>query len=261
MDPLHILLLGLVQGLTEFLPISSTAHLILLPVAFGWPDQGLPHDIAAHLGTLAAVVLYFRRDLIRTIRGAVRSETRSEGRLLWHMVIATIPIVFAGLLFHDAAEGVLRSPLVIAGAIIGFALLLWYADQSGPRQRGQDAIRWQDALLIGLAQCLAIIPGTSRSGITMTAGLLLGFDRTCASRFSFLLSIPAILLAGVYELYFLGPAALADAWRSFAVVALISGTTAWGAIHYFLKFIERTGMTPYVIYRLVLGLVLLWIFG
>lgn len=261
MDPLHIFLLGLVQGLTEFLPVSSTAHLILLPVAFGWPDQGLPHDIAAHLGTLVAVVFYFRRDLIRTVTGAFRSEARSEGRLFWHMVIATLPIVFAGILFHDAAEGALRSPLVIAGATTGFALLLWYADRSGPRQRGQNEIRWQDALVIGLAQCLAIIPGTSRSGITMTAGLLLGFDRTSASRFSFLLSIPAILLAGVYELHNLGPAAFAGAWKSFAVVALISGTTAWGAVHYFLKFIERTGMTPYVIYRLLLGLVLLSIFA
>ena len=260
---LHIVLLGLVQGLTEFLPISSTAHLILLPVVFDWPDQGLAHDVAAHLGTLAAVVVYFRKELARMCRRATFSMGPGSGpeeRLLWYVLLGAAPVAFAGLLLHGMAQDALRSPLVIAGATVLFALVLWYADHAGKRRRSQDQIRWQDAVLIGLAQCLAIIPGTSRSGITMTAALLLGFDRTSASRFSFLLSIPTILMAGIYESYMLGPVALNGMWTSLAMVALLSGVSAWIAIHYFLKFIERTGMTPYVIYRLILGLVLFRIF-
>ena len=262
MDILHAIVLGLLQGLTEFLPISSSAHLILLPKLMDWADQGLLYDVAAHFGSLLALLIYFRKDLTNMTTGWIRSFSsgrNSEADMVWFLLIATMPICLAGLLFHDVA-GHLRNPLLIAGATILFALLLWWADGYGRRQRSLDDFRLRDAVVIGLFQVLAMIPGASRSGITITAGLMLGLKRETASRFSFLLAIPVILLASGYELLNVTFSALQVDWPALFTVTAVSFISAWLTIHWFLKLVERTGMLPYVIYRLFLGAVLIALF-
>ncbi|MGG7054842.1 undecaprenyl-diphosphate phosphatase [Nitrosomonas sp. ANs5] len=261
MDWLQILVLSVVQGLTEFLPISSSAHLILVPVLTDWQDQGLAFDVAVHVGTLTAVVAYFHREL-RVILGdgfASIAQRRQVGdsNLFWAVGLGTIPVGLAGLLVIETS---LRSPLVLAVATILFGLLLWWADRIGKRERDEHSISWKDILFIGLAQALALIPGTSRSGITITAGLMLGLSRQAAARFSFLLSIPVILLAGGLYTIKLVQAGTAVDWSVLIGGALLSGLTAYLCIHYFLKLLERIGMLPFVIYRLLLGAVLLVIF-
>ncbi|MEY8241475.1 MAG: undecaprenyl-diphosphate phosphatase, partial [Cycloclasticus sp.] len=200
MDFVQIIALGLLQGLTEFLPVSSSAHLILLPLLLGWEDQGLAFDVAVHVGTLLAVVTYFRHDLSRLIVGwlasLLRRQHTQDSRLAWLIIIGTIPVGLVGLLLGDWIELYLRSPLVIALATIIFGLLLWWADAKGVQLRDQQQLTAKDALIIGLYQVLALVPGTSRSGITMTGALLLGLTRDAAARFSFLLSVPLIFLAG-----------------------------------------------------------------
>ncbi|MEX2525236.1 MAG: undecaprenyl-diphosphate phosphatase [Gammaproteobacteria bacterium] len=263
MDILHLIILGLIQGLTEFLPISSSAHLILVPLFLGEHDQGLAYDVAAHVGSLGAVVIYFRRDLGRISTAWIVSRfsmSDPDGRVVWFLIAATVPVAAAGLLLHDLVDTWLRDPLVIAAATIGFGLLLLWSDRAGKRLRSQAGIGWRDAILIGLAQVLALIPGTSRAGITMTAGLFLGLQREAAARFSFLLAIPVIALAGAYESWKLASSTVAVDWPAVMMVTLVSGITAALTIHYFLRFLEFTGMLPYVIYRLVLGAVLLVLF-
>ncbi|SFT71637.1 undecaprenyl-diphosphate phosphatase [Halomonas saccharevitans] len=265
MDWLQIFVLSIVQGLTEFLPISSSAHLILVPVFTDWDDQGLVFDVALHIGSLSAVVLYFRHELVGMTTSWCRSVagrgTDDEARLAWWVILATIPVGLAGLAFEDTVQGVMRSPLVIAGGLIGFGLLLAYADWRHRGTRNEYRLSWRDALWIGFAQALALIPGTSRSGITMTAGLLLGLSREGAARFSFLLSIPVIVLAGGLEILHLADATVPVDWGALIMGALLSGVSAYLCIHFFLVFIKRIGMQPFVVYRLVLGVALLWLFG
>ena len=206
METIQIALLAFVQGLTEFLPISSSGHLILTPLLFGYELQDLSFDVAVHVGTLGAVITYFRRDLVNmstAMLGSIgsRSMASRDARLGWMIVIATLPLLVLGLPLKAVLE-VLRQDdrliaLVIASTTIGFGLLLWYADIRGRRKLDEYAVNWVAALIIGCFQAIAIIPGTSRSGITMTAGLFLGLTRHAASRFSFLLSIPTIVLAGM----------------------------------------------------------------
>ena len=262
MEHLHAIVLGLLQGLTEFLPVSSSAHLILLPKVMDWPDQGLTYDLAAHFGSLLAVIIYFRTDLLGMGRGWVRSfsgEKNTEAKLMWLLLLATLPICVSGLLFHRLVEG-LREPLIIAGATVLFGLLLWVADRYGKPQRNLNDLQFRDAVVIGLLQILAIIPGTSRAGITMTAGLMLGLNRQAASRFSFLLAIPTILLASAYELFTVILSGLSVNWFAVGLVTLLAFLSAYAAIHYFLKWVERIGMLPYVIYRLGLGGILFAVF-
>jgi undecaprenyl-diphosphatase len=265
MDNLHAVWLALLQGLTEFLPISSSAHLILVPQLLGWTDQGLAFDVAVHVGTLLAVLIYFRDDVIHLLRAWWRSLTRREwsadARLAWFVLLGTVPAAVAGLLLHDLIEARLRSPLVIALATIGFGILLWVADLRGRHIRSEQALRVVDVLWIGFAQALALIPGTSRSGITITAALALGLTRTAAARFSFLLSIPVILMAGGYEARTLASQAGPVAWDAIVLGTAVSAISAWLAIHFFLRLIERIGMLPFVVYRLLLGLLLLWLFS
>jgi undecaprenyl-diphosphatase len=262
-DILQIVILALVQGLTEFLPISSSAHLILVPVLTDWPDQGLAFDVAVHAGTLTAVVLYFRKELARMFVewfASFGGRLTADARLAWAVLIGTIPVGLAGLLFKDLIETQLRSPMVIAVATIVFGLLLWYADRTGKRSKSEYGLLLCDVLVIGLAQALALIPGTSRSGITITAGLMLGLKREAAARFSFLLSIPVIFLAGSLEtVEYLSEATIHDA-QPLLIGALISAVSAYACIHYFLKLLERIGMLPFVAYRLVLGAVLVVLF-
>jgi undecaprenyl-diphosphatase len=249
----------LIQGITEFLPVSSSAHLILLPALVGWEDQGIIYDIAVHTGSLGAVILYFRIDLQILIRGWLATFSKNSSDkdyLLWYLLLATIPVGLAGLLLHDLVATSLRSPQVIATASIVFGLVLWWADKYGAHSRTQHGLSWRDALIIGLAQAIAIVPGTSRSGITITAGLMLGMDRQSASRFSFLLAIPVIILATGYESYKLSSGYIDIDWAALIVVTFMAFVSALLAIHYFLKLLDRSGMLPYVIYRVLLGLLL-----
>ena len=264
MDIIQAFILAVFQGVTEFLPISSSAHLILLPYLLGWTDQGLVYDVAAHVGTLAAVVLYFRHELQRIVGGGVsvlrRQPLDQDGKLFWLLVAASIPIAVGGYLLHDFASGSLRSPLIIAVANIVFAGLLWWADSRVREVQSLDRIGWREAIVIGLSQVLAIIPGASRSGITMTAGLFMNMSRQVAARFSFLLAIPTILMAGGYEAYRLATQSIEADWTSVTLMAGLSFVSALLAIHWFLKLLDRFGMMPYVIYRLVLGCLLLILF-
>lgn len=258
----HLVLLAIVQGLTEFIPVSSSAHLILpAQLIDGFEDQGTGIDVAAHVGSLGAVMLYFRRevaDLFRGVGQVARGRPAAEGRLLLCLGTATIPFLVAGiaLALSGAAEA-LRSPLVIAWASIGFGVLLWLADRTPQRLRTLPE-RLGPAVTIGAAQCLALIPGTSRSGITMTAARFLGYDRTEAARFSMLLSIPTIAASGLYLAMDLGggtpvgPAAL---------VAVLSFAAAYVAIDLFLRLTRSVSYTPFVLYRIALGIGLLAIFG
>jgi undecaprenyl-diphosphatase len=259
-DIIQIIVLALVQGLTEFLPISSSAHLILVPYLTGWSDQGLAFDVAVHVGTLTAVVLYFRKEINRMFFAwiaSLKGRYSEDSKLAWAVLIGTVPVGLAGLLFKDIISDSLRTPLVIAATTIIFGFLLWYADWSGKRQRDEHTLSWKDIIIIGCAQAIALIPGTSRSGITITAGLLVGLTAPAAARFSFLLSIPVIILAGSMEtLDYLKVASIND-MNDLIIGALISAVSAYLCIHYFLKLLESIGMTPFVIYRLLLGVLLL----
>jgi undecaprenyl-diphosphatase len=264
MDNLHAIYLALLQGLTEFLPISSSAHLILLPRLLGWSDQGLAFDVAVHVGTLVAVLAYFRVEVLHLLSAWFRSlgtrQADADARLAWFVILGTLPAAVLGLLLHDVVETWLRSPLVIATATIGFGVLLGAADWRGRQRRDEHTLRVGDVVFIGLAQALALVPGTSRSGITMTAGLALGMTRSAAARFSFLLSIPLIMMAGGYETLKLVQQAEPVDWLSILTGAGVSAISAWLCIHFFLKLIERIGMLPFVVYRLLLGAVLLWMY-
>lgn len=260
MDFFQTVILALVQGLTEFLPVSSSAHLILLPRVAGWADQGLAFDVAVHVGTLCAVVWYFRHELVPMGHdwfGSLRGRHTPDSRLAWAVLFGTIPVGIAGLAFNDLIEVHLRSPLVIAATTIGFGLLLWWSDRAGRRERDEHAITWRDVLVVGVAQAIALIPGTSRSGITMTAALFMGLDRVGAARFSFLLSIPVIVLAGGLETLKLIRSAAPVDWGALVLGVVISAISAYLCIRVFIALLQRIGMTPFVIYRLVLGGVLL----
>ncbi|MDR9466938.1 undecaprenyl-diphosphate phosphatase [Marinospirillum sp.] len=264
MDWLQLIVLSLVQGLTEFLPISSSAHLILVPVVTSWTDQGLAFDVALHVGTLSAVILYFRHDLVRMTLGWGRSlQTRQlneDARLAWAIIFATIPVGLAGITLNSWIATELRSPVVMAFSLIGFGLLLAYADWGNKGVRTENQMTWKDVLFIALAQALALIPGTSRSGITITAALLMGLSREAAARFSFLLSIPVITLAGMLEILGLVESDHPVDWQALFWGALFSGISAYLCIHYFLVFIQRLGMQPFVAYRVLLGILLLYFF-
>lgn len=264
METAHIIWLALVQGLTEFLPVSSSAHLILVPKLLGWPDQGLAFDVAVHLGTLIAVVSFFRKDILTLFLAWVGSLTgkgmSAEARLAWGVIIGTIPAGLVGLLFKDFIEINLRSPLVIAVTTIVFGLLLWFADKRAKLQRNELTLGWQDFIVIGGAQAMALIPGTSRSGITITAGLLLGLTREAAARYSFLLSIPIIVLSGLGVTGDLLSSTEPVDWTALLLGTVIAAVSAFACIHFFLSWINRMGMLPFVIYRLLLGVLLLVVF-
>ena len=265
MDLMHAVVLAIVQGFTEFLPISSSGHLILVPVFLGWEDQGLAFDVATHLGTLFAVLYYFRRELWPMTRDALGTlgggrRTR-ESDLAWWVVIGTVPTVVCGVLFADVISTTLRSPLVIAATMAGFGILLWIADARGGRDRGEDQIGWRDALIVGLAQAVALIPGTSRSGITITAALFLGLERQAAARFSFLLSIPIIIAAIGYELLKLLRDPEPADWLALGVGAAVAGVVAYLTIRGFIAMLGRMGVAPFAVYRLFLAAVIFWVYA
>ncbi len=257
MSYIEAFILALIQGLTEFLPISSSAHLILPSAVLGWEDQGLAFDVAVHVGTLAAVVIYFRKEVVtlfRSLFGSIfQGERSKESQLAWMIVLATIPACLFGLFMKDIIELYLRSAYVIATTTIVFGLLLWWVDKNATQLDDEYQATWKKSLVIGIAQALAMIPGTSRSGATITAALYLGFTREAAARFSFLMSIPIITLAGSY----LGLKLVtsdAPVHFGFLMTGIVTSfVSAYLCIHFFLKMISRMGMTPFVIYRLILG--------
>ena len=260
MPVLHIVVLALIQGITEFLPVSSSGHLALVPILADWPDQGLIMDVAVHVGTLGAVVLYFWRDVFGMVKGlllALRGRLDPQAKMAGLIVLATIPVIAAGYgLNHYGIDG-LRSLNVIAWATLGFGLVLWITDKAGMTLRRIEHLGVSDAVIIGLAQVLTLIPGTSRSGITMSAARMLGMERRDAARFSMLLSIPTIVGAGVlkgYELYQSGDARLTSDAILAAGLAFI---TALIAIFILMAWLKRSSFTPFVIYRIFLGVGLL----
>ena len=260
MDAFQLAVLAIIQGLTEFLPISSSAHLILPSQLFGWSDQGLAFDVAVHIGSLGAVLFAFRQEIWRILRAwftqfGERGQT-PESRLGWAVIVATVPAVIIGLLIEDWVESAGRSVLVIATTTIVFGVLLGIADKRGSRVRPIEKMTLKTALLIGLAQAIALIPGTSRSGITMTAALMLGFTRQDAARFSFLLSIPLILAAGSLKGLELVQSGTPTQWHEILLGVALSFVAAWLCIKLFLAALDRIGMMPFVIYRLLLGVAL-----
>lgn len=262
MDIIQAIALALLQGLTEFLPISSSAHLILMPVVFGWQDQGLAFDVAVHVGTLVAVVAYFRSDLKRMLCAWFASlagkPATPDSKLAWYVLLGTIPVGLVGISIPEQLETWLRSPLIIASATIVFALLIWWAEKRATESR--DSITLKDALWVGVFQAMALIPGTSRSGITITAGLLLGLNRDQAARFSFLLSIPVIALAGLVHVGHLIKSPEPVLWDMLLIGTLFSSVIAYLTIGWFLRLLDRIGLMPFVWYRLCLGLVLFSVF-
>ncbi|WP_158970822.1 undecaprenyl-diphosphate phosphatase [Paraglaciecola sp. L3A3] len=257
----EIIILAIIQGLTEFLPISSSAHLILPSEVFGWHNQGLAYDVAVHVGSLLAVMIYFRADIARLtvawLSKGFTANQSADSKLAWWVILATIPAVIFGFLLKDYIEVYGRSALVIATTTIVFGLLLWYADKKATLAKNITHITWKNALIIGIAQAIAIIPGTSRSGITMTAGLMLGLNRDSAARFSFLLSIPVILGAGLLATVDLIQEPNGVDWQALLFGAVFSFVSAYACIYLFLAWISKIGMLPFVIYRLILGVALL----
>ena len=265
MSVLEAIVLGIVQGLTEFLPISSTGHLRIVPAFVGWDDPGAAFTAVTQLGTMAAVLLYFREDLMRISRAWLRSlrdrpmRRELDARLGWYIVLGTIPIGIFGVLFKDQIETGARDLYLIGVALIVLGLVLLLAEKLGTRDRAIEQIRTRDGLAIGLAQALALVPGVSRSGATITAGLFMGLDRTAAARFSFLLSVPAVVLSGLLELGTIlseddedaaGLGALALA----TVMAFLSG---YAAIAFLLRFLSNHSTVVFVVYRVALGAVVL----
>jgi undecaprenyl-diphosphatase len=258
LDWTQTIVLALIQGLSEFLPISSSAHLVLPAQLFAWNDQGLLFDVFVHGGTLIAVMIYFRADLITLLR-SLRSDPASQrghDNELWLLAAATLPTVVVGLLFHEVISGGLRGLPVIAFTTLFFGILMGIAARMASAEADSNlrAISWRDACLIGLAQSMALVPGVSRSGITITAALMLGYNPATAARFSFLLSVPVILMAMIYMgfTWFSGEA-VSPPLAQLVTAMLIAGISAYATIAVFLGILDRAGLMPFVVYRLVLG--------
>jgi undecaprenyl-diphosphatase len=265
--PLYeVIVLGVVQGLTEFLPISSTAHLAVIPWLFGWKDPGLAFDIALHVGTLAAILIYFFRDWVQILtRGfGLRSEgdpdLKRNPMLLWYLVAATLPVGLFGYIFKAQAETTWRNPNVIAAMMIVVGVILWLAERAGRRQKDLSHLSFLDALSIGFAQVLSIVPGTSRSGITIAAGLFRNLNRASAARFSFLLSTPAIAAAAAKDFYDLlkHEGGIPPAMRAaFVVGILVSGITGGIVIRFFMNYLRKGTLNFFVAYRLIFGIMII----
>jgi undecaprenyl-diphosphatase len=262
---LEAIVLGITQGLTEFLPISSTAHLRIVPAFAGWPDPGAAFTAVTQLGTMTAVLLYFREDLLRISRAWLRSlrdpsiRSRLDARLGWYIILGTVPIGIFGVLFKDQIETGARDLYLIGTTLILLGLVLLVADKVGKRDRSIHEIRTKDGFAVGMAQALALIPGVSRSGATITAGLFLGFNRTAAARFSFLLSIPAVVLSGLLELGSIlsGEEGETTSLFGLVVATLLAFVTGYLSIAFLLRYLTRHSTTVFVVYRVVLGTLVL----
>jgi len=253
-------LLGIIQGLTEFLPVSSSAHLILARAFFGWelpPEFGLAFDVALHVGTLTAILAYFRGEIFgmaRALPQLFAPDAGASARMLRWVAVGTLPVVVVGLSFTDVIEQVLRTPAVAAGALTFGAVLMLVAERLGPRERTEDSIRWQDALLIGCAQASALIPGMSRSGSTIAIGMFLGLRRDAAARFTFLLAVPAMLAAAAKEALELRTAPVPDGSAALMITGVVvSAVVGYLTIKYFLRFLATNRLDVFAAYRLLLA--------
>lgn len=261
MNLLQASVLGVVQGLTEFLPISSTAHLRIVPALAGWPDPGAAFTAVVQLGTMLAILLYFWREIVHItvawLRGWVDREVRAslECRIGWYVIFATLPIGVFGLLFSDQIETGARNLWLIASTLITLGLVLLLAERVGRRDRVEEQIRLRDGLVVGLAQAAALVPGVSRSGATITAGLFVGLQRETAARFSFLLSIPAVVLSGLYELRKVGESGGPGVGGT-VVAALLAFAVGLASIHWLLRYLTRHSTGVFVAYRVLLGVAL-----
>jgi undecaprenyl-diphosphatase len=265
---LEAIILGITQGLTEFLPISSTAHLRIVPAFAGWEDPGAAFTAVVQLGTMAAVLLYFREDLIRIGRAWLRSlrdrEARHEldARLGWYIVIGTIPIGVFGLIFHDQIENGARDLYLIGSALIVLGFVLLAAEEVAKHNRPLEKITTRDGIIIGFAQALALVPGVSRSGATLTAGLFLGLDRPSAARFSFLLSVPAVVLSGLFEFVkILDGEDTQVGWGALAIATLLAFVVGYASIAFLLRFLAHHSTIVFVVYRVALGTIVLVLAG
>ncbi len=265
MEIFQAFILGMVQGLGEFLPISSSAHLIITPWLFNWPDQGLAFDVALHWGTLLAVVTYFRNDIWLLAKGFLHSLTKKNRdfenniyqKLSWLILLATVPAAVIGKLLEKEVEGALRNPLLIAGTLSVVGVVLYVVDRYGAKLKNLGHITWLNSLIVGLSQALAVVPGVSRSGATMIAGLAQGFKREDAAKFSFLMSIPIILGAGVFKL----PEIIhIENHLQLAVGFLSSAVFGFLAIKYMLKYIANRSFAVFTWYRIILALIILIIY-
>ena len=262
MDIFQTIILGLIQGLTEFLPISSSAHLMLIPKLSGMKDQGLAYDVVLHFGTLCAIVYYYRCSLLSMSKSFFNSlQTRrleGDAGLAWAVLLGTIPVGLAGIIFKNDISINLRSVEVIAFATIFFGLLLGFSDWLHSRMdRVRDVIRASDVLIVGCFQALALIPGTSRSGITITAALLVGLSRQMSIKFSFLLAIPVITLATLAKMFDLVNESVEVDWLMLTLGFIVSTITAYATVVFFIRLVDRIGFLPFVIYRILLGVLLL----
>lgn len=267
-------ILGIVQGLTEFLPISSTAHLRIIPALAGWSDPGAAFTAIAQLGTLAAVLIYFRKDISSIIQGVVRGILQgkplenTEAKMGWMIVAGTVPIVILGLLFKHQIETSLRSLYWISGALIGLALVLSLAEWNiknrltkGLPLKTIETIGWKESLMIGLAQSVALIPGSSRSGVTITGGLFLNLSRETAARFSFLLSLPSVFAAALLELYKTWAVISANTENitNIVVATLVAGIVGYASIGFLLNYLKKHTTTIFIAYRLIVGTAILYL--
>jgi undecaprenyl-diphosphatase len=260
---LHAIVEGIVQGLTEFLPISSTAHLRIVPAFFGWPDPGAAFTAVVQLGTMAAVLLYFRTDLWRIARAwflslrspALRGDL--DARMGWYIILGTIPIAIFGYAFKDQIETGARDLYLIGSMLIALGVVLWVADHVGRRTRTLEQINRTDGVVIGFAQALALIPGVSRSGATISAGLFREFDRTSAARYSFLLSVPAVVLSGLFELRHVGGGVHQPSWGAVLLATFVAFVVGYASIAFLLQYLVRHTMLLFVVYRVVVGVVVI----
>jgi undecaprenyl-diphosphatase len=262
MDTFQAIVLGIVQGLTEFLPVSSTAHLRIVPAFLGWKDPGAAFTAVVQLGTMAAVLVYFRNDLWRIARAFLRSlrdpaaRSDHDARIGWYIVVGTIPIAVLGLAFKNPIEHQFRTLELVGGALIVFSFVMLAAERYSCRERDLAGLTARDGLIIGCAQALALVPGVSRSGATISAGLFLDFDRTAAARYSFLLSVPAVVLSGLFELRHLGDGGGAPAGAT-AVATLLAFVVGYASIAFLLRYLTRHSIGVFAGYRMVLGAIVL----
>ncbi|MGI5940525.1 MAG: undecaprenyl-diphosphate phosphatase [Thermoleophilia bacterium] len=258
MNAIEAIVLGVVQGLTEFLPISSTAHLRIVPALFGGDDPGAGFSAVIQLGTMAAVLVYFRSDILRIVTSWVREirvpfrQKSHEARLGWFIILGTIPISVFGLVFKDQIESGARSLLLIGCALIIFSLVMLAADKYGRKSRRLTEMTVRDGLVVGVAQALALIPGISRSGATISAGLLRNFTRADAARYSFLLSIPAVVLSGLFELPEIGGGSGASVGAT-VIAGLVAFISGYAAIAWLLRYLARHTLSVFIAYRILLG--------
>ena len=267
MSTLEAIVLGLVQGLTEFLPISSTGHILFVPALAGWPDPGAAFSAVIQLGTMAAVLVYFRTDLWRMAVAFVKSfagdrtlwrSSDSDARLGWYIVLGTIPISIIGIVFKDQIENNVRTLTLVAIVMILFSFVLMAADLKGAQNRDEKELTLRDGIIIGLFQALALIPGVSRSGSTISGGLFLGLDRESATRYSFLLSVPAVVLSGVFELRKIGDSTGASVGVApTAIATVLAFISGYFAIAFLLRFVRTHNFSVFVIYRVAVGVLML----